>query len=415
MSLSFLLTSWGSPGNMNPFLTAAQRLSQKGHRFRFIDEACHGEEIKRAGFDHTAVILGNDLNKAWNNPNASIETRKKIIRLLIKEIIVDVIDDSLILVIHCQRDDRAELKVEKNKVGHTKWTIEADVVDLARALARQLPDNEIAAILNRCGKATAHGAAWTRTHVRDLRNSHGIRVYREGERAERGESTLDEAAELLKVSRATAYRVTAGVLPAQQLCARAPWIVRLADPLLETVRRDAGARRTRRLFFILRRRLNSRMQLIEEGDLRPEQAVEPAMTLDVPEREIIPMNRHLSGANHSLNAPMRDDSESEWNPRGKIMRRFLFSALGLGLATSCGATLGHTQTLPREDNIWGGYAHQPTQSEVTRQEKSADIAASHQEQQFANDEVERIYNLLMRKAAPPSVCVVGCMQADGSS
>lgn len=54
MSLSFLLTSWGNPGNLNPFLTAARRLSQKGHRVRFIDEAYHGEEITRAGFTHMA-------------------------------------------------------------------------------------------------------------------------------------------------------------------------------------------------------------------------------------------------------------------------------------------------------------------------------------------------------------------------
>jgi MGT family glycosyltransferase len=54
MSLSFLLTSWGNPGNLNPLLTAARRLSQKGHRVCFIDEAWHGDEIKRAGFDHIA-------------------------------------------------------------------------------------------------------------------------------------------------------------------------------------------------------------------------------------------------------------------------------------------------------------------------------------------------------------------------
>ena len=193
------------------------------------------------------MTLGEDLDKAWNNPNVSVETRKKIVRLLIKEIIVDVVDDYLVLVIHWQGGDHTEMKVKKNKVGHTRWTIEADIVDLVRVLARQLPDNAIAAILNRCGKVSAHGAAWTRTHVRGLRNSHGIPVYREGERAERGEVTLDEAAEILKVSRATAYRmVIGGVLPAQQLCAGAPWIVRLADLQLDAVRRDAEARRTRR-------------------------------------------------------------------------------------------------------------------------------------------------------------------------
>ena len=158
--------------------------------------------------------LGQGLGKAWNNPGVSVETRKKIIRLLIKEIIVDVVDDTLALVIHWQGGDHTEMTVKKNKVGQTRWTTEADVVDLVRVLARQLPDNAIAAILNRSGKTTAHGASWTRTHVRGLRNTHGIPVYREGERAERGEVTLDEAADTLKVSRATAYRmVTNGVLP----------------------------------------------------------------------------------------------------------------------------------------------------------------------------------------------------------
>ena len=72
------------------------------------------------------------------------------------------------------------------------------------------------------------------------RNTHGIPVYRQGERAERGKVTLDEAADTLKVSRATAYRmVTNGVIPAQQLCAGAAWIIRLVDLQLDAVRRDA--------------------------------------------------------------------------------------------------------------------------------------------------------------------------------
>jgi hypothetical protein len=113
-------------------------------------------------------------------------------------------------------------------------------------------------------------------------------------------------------------------------------------------------------------------------------------------------NRRLSGADHSLNKRMRVDSESEWHPRGKIIRRFLFLVLGLGLAISRGAAFGRTQTLPREDNIWGGYDHQPTQSEVTRQERAAGIAVSRQDEQLANDEVERIYDRLMRKTVARS-------------
>ena len=193
------------------------------------------------------MTLGKDLEQAWKSAGVSVETRKKIIRLLIKEIIIDVVGETLALVIHWQGGDHTEMKVKKNKVGQTRWTTDVGVVDLVHVLARQLPDNVIAAVLNRSGKTTAHGASWTRTHVRGLRNTHGIAVYREGERAERSELTLDEAAETLKVSRATAYRmVTKGVIPAQQLCAGAPWVIRLADLQLDGVRRDAEARRSRR-------------------------------------------------------------------------------------------------------------------------------------------------------------------------
>lgn len=193
------------------------------------------------------MILGKDLTKAWNSPGASIEARKKIIRLLVKEIIVDVVGNTLALLIHWQGGDHTRLTVKKNKIGQTRWTVEADVLDLVRVLARQLSDTAIAAILNRSGKLTAHGASWTRSHVCSLRNANGIPVYREGERAERAEVTLDEAADILKVSRTTAYRmVSSGTLPARQLCGGAPWIIQFADLQRDTACREADARRSRR-------------------------------------------------------------------------------------------------------------------------------------------------------------------------
>jgi excisionase family DNA binding protein len=192
------------------------------------------------------MVLGRDLTKAWDSPGVSSETRKKIIRLLIKEIIVDV-NDTLALVIHWQGGDHTRMTVKKNKVGHTRWSVEAAVVDLVRVLARQMPDQTIAAILNRAGKQTAHGHTWTRMHVCSLRRRNDIATYRDGERAERGEATLDEAAEILKVSHTTVYRmVTRGVLPARQFCKGAPWIIRLSDIDQDVVRNEADARRSRR-------------------------------------------------------------------------------------------------------------------------------------------------------------------------
>ena len=116
-------------------------------------------------------------------------------------------------------EDHTALRVRKNRTGEHRWRVDADVVNLVRAMARQMPDMGIAAALNRTGKTTAKGHSWTRTRLATLRNIHGIAVYREGERAERGEATLDEAAETLAVSPATVRRlIVEGALPANQIC-----------------------------------------------------------------------------------------------------------------------------------------------------------------------------------------------------
>ena len=67
----------------------------------------------------------------------------------------------------------------------------------------------------------------------------------------------------------------------------------------------------KRLFFKLRRQ-KGQMQAIEDGDLQPEQVAKIAHALDVPERDVVNMNRRLSAPDHSLNAPLRADSEGEW-------------------------------------------------------------------------------------------------------
>ena len=84
--------------------------------------------------------LGRDLSQAWYGVGASVETRKKIIRLLIEEIIVEVIDDRVELIIHWQGGDHTRLSVKKNKRGHNRWTTDAQVVEFVQVLARHMPD-----------------------------------------------------------------------------------------------------------------------------------------------------------------------------------------------------------------------------------------------------------------------------------
>ena len=193
------------------------------------------------------LALGRDLPRAWDSVGASVETRKKILRLLIHEIVVDVVADKIELVIHWQGGDHTRLGVKKNKAGQNRWATDADVVELVRVLARQLPDESIAALLNRSGKSTGRGNSWTRGRVSALRQHQKIAAYRQGERAERGEVTLNEAAEALSVSPSTILRMLRdGTLVGRQLCKGAPWIIHSQDIVREDVHREADARRSRR-------------------------------------------------------------------------------------------------------------------------------------------------------------------------
>jgi len=67
----------------------------------------------------------------------------------------------------------------------------------------------------------------------------------------------------------------------------------------------------KKLFFNLRK-AKTKIEAIEEGDMTPEHVATIADQLGVPEQEVINMNRRLSGPDSSLNAPLRSDSESEW-------------------------------------------------------------------------------------------------------
>jgi excisionase family DNA binding protein len=193
------------------------------------------------------LALGADVERAWHSPGATPATRKRIIRTLIEEIVVRIEHDVLDLVIRWVGGDHTPLQVRKNRAGQHRWSTDADVVELVTVLARQMPDQAIAAVLNRAGKTTGRGNGWTRSRVCFLRNHRMIPPYREGERAERGEVTLEEAAARLKVSEPTVRRLIKDkVLPAEQLCKGAPWVIRAGDLDRETVRRAAEARRRRR-------------------------------------------------------------------------------------------------------------------------------------------------------------------------
>jgi excisionase family DNA binding protein len=166
------------------------------------------------------------LPRLWNHPAASSETRKRILRAVLNEIIVTVEADRLRLVLHWQGGDHTRLEVVKNRTGQNRWKTDMETVQLVRELARTLPDHSIAPVLNRLGIRSAKGKSWTQLRVRNFRSVHQIAVYREGERAERHELILHEAASRLGVSKMTVVRLIRDrLLPARQVCVGAPYVI----------------------------------------------------------------------------------------------------------------------------------------------------------------------------------------------
>ena len=134
--------------------------------------------------------------------------------------------DWIRLRLHWRGGDDTQLRVRKNRSGEHRWTTDTDTGSLIRELARVLPDSGIALLLNRLGKRTGKGNRWTRSRVQSFRACRGVPVYRKGERRERGELTLGEAAERLSVSPNVVRRlIRDGILPARQACKGAPWVI----------------------------------------------------------------------------------------------------------------------------------------------------------------------------------------------
>jgi excisionase family DNA binding protein len=217
----------------NECLAVVARLEEEIRKARTEQPVALGDDERAA-----LLALADDLPRLWNHPAASAETRKRILRAVLKEIIVTVEPDRLRLMLHWQGGDHTRLEVAKNRTGQHRWKTDAATEQLIRELARMLPDQSIASVLNRLGIRSAKGHTWTQLRVRNFRCEHQIAIYREGERAERRELILHEAASRLRVSKMTIVRlIRDGLLPARQVCVGAPYVIQEDDLDLPAVRR----------------------------------------------------------------------------------------------------------------------------------------------------------------------------------
>jgi len=103
--------------------------------------------------------LAADLEAVWNDPHADMRVKKRVVRTLIHEVVVDVDGDAgeIILVIHWKGGVHTELRLPRRRRGQNSRHTSSEIVEAVRALAPICSDDLLANALNRSGRLTGHG------------------------------------------------------------------------------------------------------------------------------------------------------------------------------------------------------------------------------------------------------------------
>ena len=171
--------------------------------------------------------LATDLQAVWDSPDADLRLRKRIVRTLIREIVVDVDSAAgeVILVIHWKGGVHTELRLPRRRRGQNSSQTSPEIVDAIKVLAQICKDDVIAGALNRTGLLTGRGNRWTQVRVTVLRSYHAIPCHSSERQTSEGWMNLTEAARVLEVSPRT-LRLAAerGEIVAQHPLPDGPWV-----------------------------------------------------------------------------------------------------------------------------------------------------------------------------------------------
>jgi hypothetical protein len=124
---------------------------------------------------HSVRRLAEDLPALWHAATTTDLDRKRLLRLVVTEVVVTV----------NAQERRAELAVVWNGGATTHHEVrcpplgwhqrtEVAVIARLRELAAKHPDHQVAALLNAEGLCTRTGRAWTYARVHSMRKQHGI-------------------------------------------------------------------------------------------------------------------------------------------------------------------------------------------------------------------------------------------------
>ena len=176
------------------------------------------------------LAFGERFSEAWKNQQCSNSLRKRIIRTIIEEVIVNLDEEKQMLnfVIHWKGGCHTEFEMPKPVFGIGQKTSIEDL-EIIREMAFRYGDDAIARVLNKLGRKTATGRRWNESRVRTIRGKYSIAGHIHTIK-DPDILTLAQSAKYLDVSQTTIKNLVAnGVLEKNQIVPWAPWEIKKSD------------------------------------------------------------------------------------------------------------------------------------------------------------------------------------------
>ena len=178
------------------------------------------------------VSLAKDINRLWEHPQTDVRLKKRILRTLIEEVLVDVSPEAgeVQLIVHWKGGVHTGLNVARRRRGQNSRHTPAAIVETVEVLRRITSDDNIAGWLNQNGLRTGSGKFWTKEAVASVRNARQIAPHSVERQQAEGWMTLTQAADFTGISTKTLRRAAQGQeIPALHPLPGGPWVFRRAD------------------------------------------------------------------------------------------------------------------------------------------------------------------------------------------
>lgn len=122
------------------------------------------------------MSIADDFKSLWKNPDVSNEERKRMIRLLVENVLITQFDDHIHLVIRFRAGTIKELDIQKGKKSYETWRTPEEALEIIRtSLDNYTSASEIAKILNSKRLKTGKSLPYTRALVQSIIRNHNLK------------------------------------------------------------------------------------------------------------------------------------------------------------------------------------------------------------------------------------------------